>query len=153
MAKSDVCLEDIERALTRVVRTLHLPRVHERLSEAAGVSLERTGYGVLGRIAEAGTIRPSELAAVLGLDISTVSRQVQDLESKGLVERRPDPADGRASVLNLTPRGDDAFAKLRAARRSLLEAIVHDWPARDRDELARLLAKFGDGLNMYTEAR
>jgi len=153
VSKKDVCLEDIERALTRVVRTLYLPRLHERLSEAAGVSLERTGYGVLGRIAEAGTIRPSELAAVLGLDISTVSRQVQDLESKGLVERRPDPVDGRASVLNLTTRGDDALTKLRAARRSLLEAIVHDWPAHDRDELARLLSMFGDALNAHMEAR
>jgi DNA-binding MarR family transcriptional regulator len=150
--ESDSSLEDIERELTRLVRALFVPRVHERLSERAGVSLERSAYGVLGRLSEAGALRTSELAGILSVDVSTVSRQVQDLESRGLLTRRPDPADGRATVLSLTAAGERVLGKIRTARREMMRAILSDWPADDRAELARLLSRFGDALAGYTEA-
>src|SRR5690349_3009588 len=44
-------------------------------------------------------MRVSDLAARIELDASTVSRQIKQLEDKGIVERTADPADGRASLV------------------------------------------------------
>ena len=54
-----------------------------------------------------------QLAGALSCDASNVTGLVDRLESRGLVERRPSPADRRVKVLRLTPLG----AKLRAAAR------------------------------------
>jgi DNA-binding MarR family transcriptional regulator len=49
--------------------------------------------------------RPSRLAEVTGLRPTTLSNHLRGFEERGLVRRRRDPADGRASLLSLTPRG------------------------------------------------
>src|SRR3954453_16328729 len=72
-------------------------------------------------------MRVSDLAAKLELDASTVSRQIKQLEDKKIVERPPDPADGRASLVRLTAEGE---AQMQAAfkRRFLrIKAAVEPW--------------------------
>src|SRR5215213_10087652 len=54
--------------------------------------------------------RYSALALQVGVDVSVASRQLAVLERLGYVERRPDPQDGRASLLRLTAAGADALA-------------------------------------------
>ena len=53
----------------------------------------------------AGSSRPSDVAAATGLDLSTVSRQLKALESRGWIAREPDPSDGRAHLLSLSDEG------------------------------------------------
>ena len=48
-------------------------------------------------------VRPTDLAASMGLDISTVSRHLAQLHRAGLVERTPDPDDRRAQRVQLSP--------------------------------------------------
>ena len=57
--------------------------------------------------------RPSELAAKAGITRQAVTKTLDDLERLGLVEREPDPADGRGVVVRYTPRG---LAALKVAR-------------------------------------
>lgn len=52
-----------------------------------------------------GGVRPSVLAGRLAVTAPTVSESVAALASKGLVERRPDPDDGRVSLVSLTAKG------------------------------------------------
>ena len=54
-------------------------------------------------------MRVSDLAACVELDASTVSRQIKQLEDKGIVERTADPADGRASLVRLTDDGRETM--------------------------------------------
>jgi len=91
----------------------------------------------------------SELATRQGLDISTVSRRVAQLETAGLVERSADPADGRAAVMSLTPAGREVVASISELRRELLEAVVADWSEDDRREFARLLARFAEDMSVF----
>ena len=49
--------------------------------------------------------RPSRLAEVTGVRPTTLSNHLRGFEERGLVQRRRDPSDGRASLLSLTPRG------------------------------------------------
>ena len=60
---------------------------------------------VLHQIQANGSLRVSELAGCMGLDASTASRHVRNLEDGGYLARTGDPGDRRASRVRLTPRG------------------------------------------------
>jgi DNA-binding MarR family transcriptional regulator len=57
-----------------------------------------------------GGIRLTELAERAQLSLAATSELVNDLEELGYLERRPDPADGRAKLIDLTKRGGEAMA-------------------------------------------
>ena len=139
-------LEDIERALTTIFRWGNLPKVRERFAAQSGVTMERAAYGMLARLHELGPQRLSDLAASVGVDISTASRQVCRLESEGLISRKEDPGDKRVSVLSLTRGGRAALAKMRAARREMLATLLSAWSMDERRRLARLLGRLANDL-------
>ena len=90
--------------------------------------------------------RTGELAVCVHSDPSTVSRQAKQLVDLGLVERLPDPEDGRASLLAVTERGRQLNALIRAQRDELLAGAMADWPEQDRDTFVALLGRFNDSL-------
>jgi DNA-binding MarR family transcriptional regulator len=104
---------------------------------------------LLALLQDAGPLRASELVARLGLDKSTVSRQVAHLADLGLVDRTADPVDGRAQVLRPSAEGAARLARIREARRARWAADLSDWPAADVARLGELLAR----LNGIGEAR
>ncbi len=141
---------DVEVALGIIARRINLPRSHDRIVTRAGVSgVDRASYGTLARIADHGPLRLSELAHVLGLDLSTVSRQVAALERHELVDRTVDPSDRRAAVVELTAEGQRALEALRSAARARLTEIMADWSDAERAELARSLTRFNDAVERY----
>lgn len=133
-------LDRIECALTVLVRRA------QRISwQAPGErQLERAAYAILGRLYDEGPSRLSALATVFGLDLSTVSRQVQALESAGFVTRAVDPADRRASLLDLTDEGSDELLRVRRLRRAVVHELLAEWPEQDQSTFAELLERFND---------
>ncbi|WP_247828091.1 MarR family winged helix-turn-helix transcriptional regulator [Arthrobacter antioxidans] len=83
--------------------------------------------GVLFFIGEGGPLRASALAARLGIGPSALSRQLSDLEQYGFVVRTPDPMDGRACLLSLSPQGRACLAETYERRAETLRAILADW--------------------------
>ncbi len=90
--------------------------------------------------------RLSDLAALRGFDASTMSRRVSHLCETGLLERTPDPQDGRAHLLSLSNDGRYALAEERARRVRLITESLGEWTPDDKSELARLLARLNDSL-------
>ena len=88
-----------------------------------------------------GAMRPSDLAAALYLDKSTVSRQIDAAARLGLVERGPHPDDARAVTVRLTPDGRERVEALRAARLERWRAALAEWAPGDIAELTRLLGQ------------
>lgn len=86
-------------------------------------------------------MRVSDLAATIGLDASTVSRQIKQLEDKGLLERMPDPADGRASPVRLTDAGRATMQAAFQRRFERIQAILAHWNDADRAHLQQLLTR------------
>ncbi len=86
--------------------------------------------------------RCSALAAHAGVDISVASRQLAALERSGYVVRRPDPNDGRASLLSLTDAGAEALAAARSLRADWALGALAAWDEPD----ARLLSELLDRL-------
>jgi DNA-binding MarR family transcriptional regulator len=133
------------------VRRANLPRTHELFARRAGVALERGAIVVLARLDEFGPIRPSELARILGVEPSTATRHVQDLQRRRLVDKHPDPSDGRSCVVEMTDEGCDTLRRFRKARFDLFEEIVADWDDEAVAGLADGLARFVDELARLTD--
>lgn len=132
----------LNEALDRLIRRASLTRVHQRLNAAAGVSLDRSCYWLASWLAEADSLRLSDLAQVLHTDLSTVSRQVQAAERAGLVERRPDPSDGRASRVYLSSVGREALQRVRAVQRAEILSTIADWSPKEQRTFAELMSRF-----------
>jgi DNA-binding MarR family transcriptional regulator len=75
----------------------------------------------------------SELAALLRLERSTVSRLVQQLERRGWLDRDRAPGDGRARLLRLTERGRRVADDIATARQAKFAALVEAIPPDERD--------------------
>ncbi|HWE67082.1 MAG TPA: MarR family transcriptional regulator [Acidimicrobiales bacterium] len=108
--------------------------------------VDRAGYLALRTLDLLGPVSTNALARALHLDASTVTRQITALESAGFVERRPDPADGRSSILVFTPEGRRTMHSVERERRERMEELVSGWPKAEKATLGRALAKLNVSL-------
>ena len=111
--------------------------------------LDAPAFAVLSRLQERGPLRLSSLAGCLYLDLSTVSRQVQELEHAGWVVRERDPQDGRASLLRLTPDGERVLESGRNQRGAALRRLLNGWTDDERQRLADELARFNQAIEHF----
>lgn len=91
-------------------------------------------------------MRVSDLATRVGLDTSTVSRQIKQLEDRGIIERTTDPADGRASLVTLTDHGRSTMLAAFKRRFERIQRVLEPWNAQDRDHLQQLLTRLVNNL-------
>lgn len=111
--------------------------------------LDRSGYLILHDLVVNGSQNVNVLAAHLGLDASTITRQVVCLERAGRVRRTRDPLDGRAVVVESTDTGLDDLERHRADRADLYGRVLGGWSRLDRALLAELLERLNDDLDAY----
>ena len=116
---------------------------------ATGDPLEPATFWLLKNLAE-GSMRITDLAACSHLDTSTVSRHLSQLERTALIERSPDPQDGRAQRVGLSAAGRDRLQAAMDRRRDLLIHSFEGWPTDEIDEFDRLLSRFVDGIEHLT---
>jgi DNA-binding MarR family transcriptional regulator len=118
--------------------------ISARLAGELHPDLDGAAYGLLALLEDAGPLRASDLVAKLGLDKSTVSRQVSSLVALGLVDRTADPDDGRAQVLTTSEEGSARLRHIREVRRARWEAdlAADGWATDDVATLAALLHRF-----------
>ena len=138
-------LTRIGEALAGVFRAGHAARLHERVAEEAGVAVDRTGFVLLAK-AMREPARISQLADRIGLDISTTSRKVAELEAAGLIVRTHDPGDRRATVVSTTAPGDELVARVREARHRAFGQMLSGWAAADTARLADLLERLVEDI-------
>lgn len=88
---------------------------------------------------DSGQLPQRDLAASLDLEKSTVSRLVDGLARRGLLQRSPHPEGGRSHLVALTDVGQRQVATLRVARRQRLERLLEAIPAEDRAAVVKLI--------------
>jgi len=120
-------------------------------SRAAGGQLDRASVFVLYHVLSSGPVRLSDLAKSMGLDASTVSRHVGNLESGGHLTRTEDPSDRRASRVLLTDRGRAVLDESMRAQAALVDRTIAEWPETDRRMLLKLIDRLAGELE--TESR
>jgi len=95
---------------------------------------------VLGRLDREGPASTSDLAAAERMRPQSMAQTVRDLESAGLVSRRPDPDDGRRALVELTPAGLERLLTTRARREGWLAGLFeHEFTAAERETLRAAL--------------
>lgn len=142
----------IQDALGVVARRAKDVELHEALGARVGHRLEGPAYGTLSRIALVGPCTMTELAGLLGLELSTVSRRVKALEDRGLVARESSPTDRRSALLSLTPEGRELFERLSASWRDMLAEVLDGWDPFSVEVFAELFARFAGALETYAVA-
>lgn len=133
--------DELHAILLQLTGVLTRPDVDARFLARAGVKLDRALFPLLTRIGVAGPIGTIELAALVGRDHSTVSRQTAKLEELGLVERHSSQTDGRIRLLQPTSAGKKMLAAFARTRRKMIEEHFKDWSAQERSQLLELLRK------------
>jgi len=91
-----------------------------------------------------GTMRLSELSDHLHIAPRSATEVVDGLESRGLVQRRPDPGDRRATLVEVTGPGATVLGAIRAARGTEAERFFGRLGPADRENLARILRALQD---------
>jgi DNA-binding MarR family transcriptional regulator len=130
---SDESTEAIHRELNVLARRVRSEahRLHPDLSFVA--------YTLLGHVQSTGGCRAVDLAGLYQLDKSTVSRQVADLERRGLLDR---VQGDRGQVLHVTTAGRAELDAAAAGQRAALTRRLDGWDEADRRAFAAYLERY-----------
>ncbi|MFB6721646.1 MarR family winged helix-turn-helix transcriptional regulator [Kribbella sp. NPDC056345] len=142
--------DDLLAVLPRIAQlstAMNRGRMAQRAMDATGLSLDRPGLTILVTLVTEGTpLRVGEIADRMQVVGPHVTRQVQALEQRGLVQRVADPHDKRVSLIEPTPTGTEAAQRYMTTVLGWFRDVINDWPAQDRADLGRLLTKLADDL-------
>jgi len=128
----DESLADTFRSVARLVR-------QSSAESLARWDLTPSQFRALRVLMHHGSLRPSELSEHLRIAPRSTTEVLDGLTAKGLVERGPDPADRRASLITMSERGEAVGQQIRAARGTAADQVFDKLSPADRAELARIL--------------
>ncbi len=124
------------RRMSDLIRRLQL--LEREVKADVGVTLPQAH--AIHALMDAGSLRMQELAAELGLAQSTVTRLVTPLKRMGLLDRRPDSNDGRATRAFLTEKGMVLVDALFRVDRELYDGLLERLPENRRAEVVAAIA-------------
>jgi DNA-binding MarR family transcriptional regulator len=122
-------------------------RVIGERARAVHPDLQPASYLMLTYLRTSGPLRSSVLSEKFGVDKGAISRQVQHLCDLGLLERTPDPEDGRATLVSAS---SDAVRRMQAVdrdRRRWLEEQLAEWSEDDLRDFVSGLARYNAALD------
>ena len=113
----DAVFTDLVRAETRLYNA-----VTERLKVAAGIGAGH--FELLRYVRDHPDARVADLASAFAIGVGTTSKIVDRMEKEGWLERRPNPANRRSSLLALTPAGESVVARSEPAWQAAIQDIL-----------------------------
>jgi DNA-binding MarR family transcriptional regulator len=134
--------DSIGWALAHAAR-LHRFHLNEKLSDIGLVAGQEQVLQVLDCN---GTLTLGNLATILRVRAPTASKAVTRLTALGLVERSPDPGDGRLVRVRLTKKGRAAAARVEALWDEVESDTLAEFDVDEREQLRKLLLRAGSSL-------
>jgi DNA-binding MarR family transcriptional regulator len=132
--------ETLSEAFWSVARQLR----HTSQETLAPWDITPSHFRALRVLMRRGVMRLSELSDHLHIAARSTTEVVDALETRGLVERRPDPDDRRATLVVLTEHGTSVLDAIRTARGTEAQRAFGRLSQADRAHLARILRKLRD---------
>jgi DNA-binding MarR family transcriptional regulator len=126
--------ESAARLRFAIVRTARRLRQE---AAGAGTELSPTAASTLATVERHGPLTPSELAEIERIKRPTATRTLRVLEEAGLVDRAPDPLDGRSSLVSVNAAGRSRLRRLRGRKNAYLARRMRDLPESDVVTLER----------------
>jgi MarR family multiple antibiotic resistance transcriptional regulator len=130
---------DLVRAETRLYNA-----VTERLKAEAGVGAGH--FELLRYVRDHPDARVADLASAFAIGVGTTSKIVDRMEKEGWLERHPNPANRRSSLLALTPAGESVVSRAEPAWQAAIQDILGAVTAADLTALSRALAALRSDL-------
>ena len=121
----------LRMAIVRTARRLR----QEAATETNG--LTPTSTAALATIERHGPLTPSEVAGIERVRRPTMTRTLGCLEREGLVDRTPDPADGRSSLVAINAAGRERLRRLRGRKNAYLARRMRDLSSEEIETLER----------------
>jgi DNA-binding MarR family transcriptional regulator len=131
--------ESAARLRMAIVRTARRLR-QEAAGAGGGTELSPTAAAALATVERHGPLTPSELAEIERVKRPTATRTLRLLIEAGLVDRTPDPADGRSALVSISATGRERLRRLRGRKNAYLARRMRDLPAADVAVLERAAA-------------
>ncbi len=116
---------------------LAITRTARRLRQEADSELGPSATSALAAIDLQGPLTPSELATIERIKRPTATRIVNRLEEDGLIDRAPDPTDGRSALLSANADGREFLRRLRSRKTAYLARRMRELPDADVATLER----------------
>jgi len=139
--KETEVIRSLERAMVEIRRAQRRRTLMKK--ELAGASFP--SFDVLDVI-EAGSVGVREVAEALSVDQPRASKLVAGAVAEGYVRREADQADGRRTLLVLTPEGQAVVDRAHRARQDAMRRATDGWTPEEREVFAGLLARFVSAL-------
>ncbi|HWM63086.1 MAG TPA: MarR family transcriptional regulator [Solirubrobacterales bacterium] len=121
-----------------IVRTAR--RMRQEAAGAGGTELSPTAAAALATVERHGPLTPSELAEIERVKRPTATRTLRVLSEAGLVDRAPDPDDGRSALVSVSAAGRERLRRLRGRKNAYLARRMRDLPVEDVEALERAAA-------------
>jgi DNA-binding MarR family transcriptional regulator len=134
MTADTTTVDSAARLRMAVVRTAR--RLRQEAAGAVG-ELTPTSAAALATVERHGPLTPSELAAIERVKRPTATRTLRVLAEAGLVERTPDPDDGRSALVSVTAVGRERLRRLRGRKNAYLARRMRALPDADVETLER----------------
>jgi len=140
---------EIFKALIDLVSIINRPDRDKKMVATAGVNLEAASFRVFVGIGHLQPTSVGDLANMMGKNYSSVSRQIDKLETAGLVHTYPSSSDSRIRVSELTKYGKEVIAMINISReRAMIEALA-DWTLEERSDLLNHLRRLVEALKRF----
>ena len=117
---------------------------------ARSTGMTRAQWIILARLQRQPGITQNEMATICEVEPITIGRLVDRLEARGMLERRPDPADRRIRRLHLLPAADPILKEIFRYKAMMHDEVTAGLDAKAREALIDSLLHIKEQLN--TEA-
>ena len=140
---------EIFKALIDLVSIINRPDRDKKMIANAGVNLEAATFRVFVGIAHLQPTSVGDLADKMGKNHSSVSRQIDKLETAGLVRTYPSSADSRIRVSELTKHGEEINAMIGLARERNMREALADWTPEEKNGLLIHLRRLFETMQRF----
>jgi DNA-binding MarR family transcriptional regulator len=143
---------DLDTAPVAIVARIgRIANLFDQATDAlmAEYGLSRSSWDVLASLRRARApheLSPTELYRALMRSSGAMTNRLHRLEMAGLIERRPDPGDGRGRLVRLTPRGRRLVDRIAARHLENENRLLEGLSEGDRRDLAALVRKLALSL-------
>ena len=140
---------EIAMALRRAYLTMH------RQADAVLAPFELTAnqFVLLALLNERDGVSQRDLVDRASSDPNTIRPVIQTLEAKGYVERRPDPSDGRAWIVEITRSGSSTYTRVRRRTEDFRRQLLSGLEPKEADVLLLALEKLALAMTEETAVR
>src|SRR5947209_20236621 len=132
-----------------LIRRLQLISTAVVAEVVADANLTMPQWAILAHIDELPDVDQSGLAEMTSFDKTSTGRIVDQLEARGLVERRPNGADRRAWMLRATAQGHQLRRKLGSSSRASQERLLSCLSAKEQEVFVAMLRRVASAYERY----